>query len=53
MKIFNTLTGRKEEFVPLEPGKVKMYVSHPPAGHFPDRPTDSCTENSVPSPGTL
>ena len=26
MKIFNTLTRRKEEFVPLEPGKVKMYV---------------------------
>lgn len=29
MKIFNTLTGRKEEFVPLEPGKVKMYVCGP------------------------
>ena len=27
MKIFNTLTRRKEEFVPLEPGKVKMYGS--------------------------
>ena len=26
MKIFNTLTRRKEEFVPLEEGKVKMYV---------------------------
>ena len=25
MKIFNTLTRRKEEFVPLEEGKVKMY----------------------------
>ena len=24
MKIFNTLTRRKEEFVPLEPGKVKI-----------------------------
>ena len=29
MKIFNTLTGRKEEFIPLEPGKVKMYVCGP------------------------
>ncbi len=29
MRIFNTLTGRKEEFVPLEPGKVKMYVCGP------------------------
>ena len=29
MKIFNTLTRRKEEFVPLEPGKVKMYVCGP------------------------
>ncbi len=29
MKIFNTLTRRKEEFVPLEAGKVKMYVCGP------------------------
>ena len=26
MKIYNTLTGRKEEFVPLEEGKVRMYA---------------------------
>ena len=26
MKIYNTLSKRKEEFVPLEEGKVKMYV---------------------------
>ena len=29
MKIFNTLTRYKEEFVPLEPGKVRMYVCGP------------------------
>ena len=29
MKIFNTLTRRKEEFVPLEEGKGKMYVCGP------------------------
>ena len=29
MKIYNTLTRRKDEFVPLEPGKVKMYVCGP------------------------
>ncbi len=29
MKIYNTLTKTKEEFVPLEPGKVKMYVCGP------------------------
>ncbi len=29
IKIFNTLTRTKEEFVPLEPGKVKMYVCGP------------------------
>lgn len=29
MKIFNTMTRRKEEFVPLEEGKVKMYVCGP------------------------
>ncbi len=26
MKVYNTLTRKKEEFVPLEEGKVKMYV---------------------------
>ncbi len=26
LKIFNTLTGKKEEFHPVEKGKVKMYV---------------------------
>ena len=29
MKIYNTLTKTKQEFVPLEPGKVKMYVCGP------------------------
>ena len=29
MKIYNTLTKTKEEFVPIEPGKVKMYVCGP------------------------
>ena len=29
MKIFNTLTRRKEEFIPLEEGKVRMYVCGP------------------------
>lgn len=29
MEIYNTLTKRKEEFKPLEPGKVKMYVCGP------------------------
>ncbi len=26
LKVFNTLTHKKEAFVPLEPGKVRMYV---------------------------
>ena len=26
MKLFNTMSRRKEEFVPLEEGKVRMYV---------------------------
>ena len=26
LRVYNTLTGIKEEFVPLEPGKVRMYV---------------------------
>lgn len=29
MKIYNTLTKTKEEFVPIEPGKVRMYVCGP------------------------
>lgn len=29
MKIYNTLSKRKEEFVPIEEGKVKMYVCGP------------------------
>ncbi|GAA0380784.1 cysteine--tRNA ligase [Bacillus horti] len=29
IRIYNTLTRKKEEFVPLEPGKVKMYVCGP------------------------
>jgi cysteinyl-tRNA synthetase len=26
LRVYNTLTGTKEEFIPLEPGKVRMYV---------------------------
>ena len=29
MKIYNTLTAQKEELVPLEEGKIKMYVCGP------------------------
>ena len=29
IKLYNTLTRRKEEFIPLEEGKVKMYVCGP------------------------
>lgn len=29
MKLYDTLSKRKEEFIPLEPGKVKMYVCGP------------------------
>ncbi|HWO54970.1 MAG TPA: cysteine--tRNA ligase [Paenibacillus cookii] len=29
LQIYNTLTRSKEEFVPMEPGKVKMYVCGP------------------------
>lgn len=29
MKLFNTLTRQKEDFIPLEEGKVKMYVCGP------------------------
>ena len=34
MKLYNTLTRKKEEFVPLEPGKVKMYVCGPTVYNF-------------------
>ena len=29
IKIFNTMSGKKEDFVPLVPGSVKMYVCGP------------------------
>ena len=34
MQLYNTLTKKKEEFVPLEPGKVKMYVCGPTVYNF-------------------
>ena len=34
MKIYNTLTRQKEEFVPIEPGKVKMYACGPTVYNF-------------------
>ncbi|WP_312563408.1 class I tRNA ligase family protein, partial [Anaerospora sp.] len=39
LKVFNTLTKQKEEFIPVEPGKVKVYVcgvtpyNHPHIGN--------------------
>jgi len=26
IKLYNTMTGKKEEFVPVTPGKVNMYA---------------------------
>ena len=34
MKLYNTLTKRKEDFVPLEEGKVRMYVCGPTVYNF-------------------
>ena len=34
MKIFNTLTRKKEDFVPFVPGKVNMYTCGPTVYHF-------------------
>ena len=34
MILYNTLTRRKEEFVPNEPGKVKMYTCGPTVYHY-------------------
>ena len=34
MKIYNTMSKRKEEFVPLEEGNVKMYVCGPTVYNF-------------------
>ena len=34
MKIHNTLTNKEEEFTPIEPGKVKMYVCGPTVYNF-------------------
>ena len=34
MKLFNTLTRQKEEFVPINPGKVMMYSCGPTVYNF-------------------
>ena len=34
MKLYNTMTRMKEEFVPMEEGKVKMYVCGPTVYDF-------------------
>ena len=34
MKLYNTLSKKKEEFVPLEEGKVRMYVCGPTVYNF-------------------
>ena len=34
MKFYNTLTRKKEEFIPLEEGKVRMYVCGPTVYNF-------------------
>ncbi|MDD5822902.1 MAG: cysteine--tRNA ligase [Firmicutes bacterium] len=34
MKIYNSLTNRKEEFVPIEEGKVRIYVCGPTVYNF-------------------
>ena len=34
MKIYNTLTRRKEEFVPITPGEAKIYACGPTVYNF-------------------
>ncbi|WP_283676042.1 cysteine--tRNA ligase [Clostridium perfringens] len=34
MKVYNTLNKKKEEFIPLNPGEVKMYVCGPTVYNF-------------------
>ena len=34
MKLYNTATRQKEEFIPREEGKVKMYTCGPTVYHF-------------------
>ncbi|MBQ5777490.1 MAG: cysteine--tRNA ligase, partial [Oscillospiraceae bacterium] len=34
MKLFNSLSKTKEEFVPIEPGKVRMYSCGPTVYNF-------------------
>ena len=34
MKLYNTLTRKKEEFLPQQEGKVKMYVCGPTVYDF-------------------
>ena len=36
IKIYNSMTRQKEDFVPIEEGKVKMYVCGPTVYNYPD-----------------
>ena len=35
LNIFNTLSGKKEKFIPINTGKVGMYVCGPTVYDFP------------------
>ena len=39
MKLYNTMSMQKEEFVPIEPGKVRMYASGETGGVLPWKST--------------
>ena len=34
MKLYNTATRQREDFIPNEPGKVSMYTCGPTVYHF-------------------
>ncbi len=34
LKLYNSLSHEREDFIPLEPGKVKMYTCGPTVYHF-------------------
>ena len=42
MKLYNTLTRQKEEFVPITPGEVKMYSCGPTVYNYFHTRLSSC-----------
>ncbi len=52
MELYNTLTQKKEEFVPHTPGQVKMYTCGPTVYHYAHIGNLTCWRSTCAGQGT-